>query len=308
MRIFVLSVVCCLTVACAQTPVGHNAERITPAAQQNNAIANLVIAEPLVNSFQAQRAIAQLNQIVLNTKLSDEERAQMHFRRGLLYDSVGLNALAYYDFTQAIRLQPDIPGVYNSLGIQHTLRGDFIEAYEAFDSTLEIDPEYDFAYLNRALASYYDKRYELSLSDINEFYAADTSDTYRILWRYLIQYQIDPQAANISLEQAKSGVADTAWTIRLIDFYLGTITQNDLLGDLLVGLENQKQLSERLCEVYFYLGKYYADRAQPAVAKNFFKLALATNVFEFVEHRYARLELELLNQSKTLESQVSEDK
>ena len=304
MRLFVLSVVCCLTVACAQTPVNLSAK---PATQQNNAIANLIIAEPLVNSFQAQRAIAQLNPFVLNTQLSDEERAQMHFRRGLLYDSVGLDALAYYDFTQAVKLQPDIPGVYNSIGIQQTLRGNFIEAYEAFDSTLEIDPDYQFAYLNRALASYYDKRYELSLNDINEFYAADKTDTYRILWRYLIHYQIDPQAAHSHLEQAKSGVSDTAWTVRLIDFYLGNITQNDLLGDLLVALENQKQLSERLCEVYFYLGKYYSDRAQPAVAKNFFKLALATNVFDFVEHRYARLELELLNQSKSSELKPTED-
>ena len=306
MRLFLITVLCGLTFACAQTPEMQNNPNITP-TPDNNAIANLVIAEPLVNSFQSQRAIAQLNQIVLNTKLSEEERAQMFFRRGLLYDSVGLNALAFYDFTQAIRLQPDIPGVYNSLGIQHTLRGDFIEAYEAFDSTLEIDPSYHFAYLNRALASYYDKRYELSLSDINAFYATDTSDTYRILWRYLIQYRIDPKAALHSLENAKSGVSTGAWTIRLIDFYLGEITQSDLLGDLLLGLENQKQLSERLCEVYFYLGKYYADRDQPAVAKNFFKLALATNVFEFVEHRYARLELELLHQHSPSDTKIAEN-
>lgn len=299
MRLLLLLGLCFLSLGCTQTPVGQMTVVPGTQASQSNAIANLVIAEPLLNSLQSQRAIAQLNQFVLNSKLSEEERAQMFFRRGLLYDSVGLHALAFYDFTQAIRLQPDIPGVYNSLGIQHTLRGDFIEAYEAFDSTLEIDPEYHFAYLNRALASYYDKRYELSLNDINQFYAEDKTDTYRILWRYLIQFQLDPEAAQAALLEARADVNKDAWTLRLIDFYLGNITQSALLNDLLLGLENQKQLSERLCEVYFYLGKYYADRAQPAVAKNFFKLALATNVFEFVEHRYARLELSLLNKKQS---------
>jgi lipoprotein NlpI len=33
-------------------------------------------------------------------------------------------------------------------------------------------------------------------------------------------------------------------------------------------------------------------------AANFFKLSLSTNVYEFVEHRYARLELDLMRTKK----------
>jgi lipoprotein NlpI len=42
------------------------------------------------------------------------------------------------------------------------------------------------------------------------------------------------------------------------------------------------------------LGKFNQRLGQNASAANYFKLALATNVYEFVEHRYAKLELDLM--------------
>jgi lipoprotein NlpI len=51
-------------------------------------------------------------------------------------------------------------------------------------------------------------------------------------------------------------------------------------------------LAERLTEVYFYLGKRDELQGQYASAISLFKLAIAFNVFEYVEHRYAFLELE----------------
>jgi lipoprotein NlpI len=63
---------------------------------------------------------------------------------------------------------------------------------------------------------------------------------------------------------------------------------------LISGVTSQQQLTDRLCEAYFYLGKYHSARGNTGVASNYFKLALSTNVFEYVEHRYARLELNLL--------------
>ena len=44
-------------------------------------------------------------------KMSNEERAALHFERGVLYDSLGLWGLARYDFTQALALQPKMASV-----------------------------------------------------------------------------------------------------------------------------------------------------------------------------------------------------
>lgn len=50
-------------------------------------------------------------------------------------------------------------------------------------------------------------------------------------------------------------------------------------------------LAQRLTEVYFYLGKRYQQKGDFANAISLYKLAIAFNVYEYVEHRYAFLEL-----------------
>lgn len=64
-------------------------------------------------------------------------------------DSLGLRALARNDFSQALAIRPDMPEVFNYLGIYLTQAGNFDAAYEAFDSVLELDPTYNYAHLNR---------------------------------------------------------------------------------------------------------------------------------------------------------------
>lgn len=58
-----------------------------------------------------------------------------------------------------------------------------------------------------------------------------------------------------------------------------------------VGLTYPKEYAERLCEAYFYLAKMAIETKQYQDAANYFRLALATNIYDFVEHRYARIEL-----------------
>jgi lipoprotein NlpI len=73
--------------------------------------------------------------------------------------------------------------------------------------------------------------------------------------------------------------------------FLGEVTENQVLGALIQGVTSQQQLTYRLCEAYFYLGKYHVEQGNSGIASNYFKLSLSTNVFEYIEHRYARLEL-----------------
>ena len=46
--------------------------------------------------------------------------------------------------------------------------------------------------------------------------------------------------------------------------------------------------------------EYNQNKGYNSAAANFFKLSLSTNVYEFVEHRYARLELELMRIKKVI--------
>ena len=262
--------------------------------QGNRQMGNLLLAEPAPMNQRSQLAIARYSHILANTDLEDEQRAQLLHQRGTLYDSVGLSGLAQYDFNQAIRLKPDLAEAYNSMGVHYTQQMDFIQAYEAFDASLDINPDMEFAFLNRGIALYYGGRPDLAVRDFGTFYNINASDPYRALWSYLASSEIDKPQAMIELAQQRKNLDENNWATKLVDLYLETTTESELLKALISGVTSQQQLTDRLCEAYFYLGKYHSARGNRGVASNYFKLALSTNVFEYVEHRYARLELNLL--------------
>ena len=252
---------------------------------------NLLLAEPAPADPRAQVAIARYSQILSQPSLTEEERAELFYQRGMLYDSVGLAGLAQYDFSQAINLKPDLAPAYNSLGVHLIQKREFDQAYEAFDSTLDIDPEYEFALLNRGIALYYGGRPELGVGDLEGFLEKSPSDPFRAIWAYIINNEVTPETASTKLREYRSQLDSSHWAVSLVDFYLGEITESDVLAELVKGVTSSKQLTERLCEAYFYLGKYHSRQGNRGKALNFFKLSLSTNVYEYVEHRYARLEM-----------------
>jgi lipoprotein NlpI len=257
---------------------------------------NLLLAEPAPVSIRSQMAIARYNQILDKAPLKEEERAELLYQRGLLYDSVGLAGLAQFDFSQAIQLKPDMAEAYNSIGIHYIQQMEFTQAYEAFDSTLDINPDYEFAFLNRGIALYYGGRPDLAVQDFDAFYSKDESDPYRALWAYIAESEVDMAKAQANLRNLSTRLDQKNWASVLVDFYLGDKSESQLLALLVSGVTNQQQLTDRLCEAYFYLGKYHSARGHKGIASNYFKLALSTNVYEYVEHRYARLELNLLRE------------
>lgn len=255
---------------------------------------SLLLAEPEPINARSQMAIARYNHILNQAPLKNEERAELLFQRGMLYDSVGLAGLARYDYSQALELKPDMAEAYNSIGIHHIQQMDFNQAYEAFDSTLDINPEYDFAILNRGIALYYGGRPELAVSDIDAFYQIDRNDPYRVLWAYIVNMKVSKEVAQDQLVQALKELNNEQWATKIVEFYLGKATEADVIARLLEDVKSQKQLNDRLCEAYFYLGKFNSLNGNKVKASNYFKLALSTNVYEYVEHRYARLELSRL--------------
>ncbi|WP_351122772.1 lipoprotein NlpI [Shewanella sp. T24-MNA-CIBAN-0130] len=257
----------------------------------NDNIAGQMIIAPVMPDYKLEVTLAKLNEILATMELTDEQRARFHYDRGVIYDSVGLRLLGRIDFHQALKLQPDLADAYNFLGIYYTQEGEFDSAYEAFDGVLELSPNYDYAFLNRGIALYYGERYELAVDDMKVFYARDPSDGYRVLWLYLMTAAVDKNAALVNLAQQREQLNDEDWSSILVDFYIGNVNQEQVFSAAKVGLSQPKEYAERLCEAYFYLAKHAAANGQYQQAANFYRLTLATNIYDFVEHRYARIEL-----------------
>ncbi|MDM7860654.1 lipoprotein NlpI [Alteromonas sp. ASW11-36] len=273
---------------CAQLPQ-------QPAAQMGN----LLLVEPIPANPRAQLAVARFNYILGQANIEDGERAELLYQRGMLYDSLGLSSLAQFDYSQVLKLRPDMAEAYNSIGIHYVQQQDFSQAYDAFDSSIDINPDYDFAYLNRGIALYYGGKPELAVEDLAVFQQRKPTDPYRAIWHFIAAREVDEIAALEQLRAARPGLDPTFWANNIVDFYLGDIDENTLLNSLIVDIENRTELNNRVCEAYFYIGKHHSRVGQRGKASNYFKLALSTNVYEFVEHRFARLELERLADSQT---------
>jgi lipoprotein NlpI len=274
---------------------------ITQACSTNtnpqSAIGDLIIAEPIEISYKNEIALARLTQVLLRAEISDGQRAELYYQRGVEYDKVGLRALARFDFNQALSLKPDMVDAYNFLGIHFTQLQEFNQAYDAFDSAIELAPDHEFAFLNRGIALYYGGRPNLASADFETFRQYQQNDPYRVLWQYLSDLEINKEKATSDLRLNAELISESVWAKNVIKLYLGEMSQNTFIGLLADNVNSNEGLTERLCEAYFYLGKYSQIQGDNYAALNFFKLALSTNVYEFVEHRYAKLELDLIRQT-----------
>ena len=256
--------------------------------------------EPVVPNYKTQLNIAKLNDILSTVKLTEAQRARFHYDRGVLYDKVGLRLLARYDFRQALKVNPRLADAYNFLGIYYTQEGDFDNAYEAFDSVLELAPDYDYAYLNLGIALYYGKRYKLASQNLQQFYKDDTHDGYRVLWQYIANKEINDSNALAILKKQRQQLSPETWSTVLVDNYLGKISDADVLKYARKNLSPERyniEYTERLCEAYFYMAKKVRAKGENQRAAEYLKLVLATNVNDFVEYRYAGIELSLVEKA-----------
>ncbi len=250
-------------------------------------------------SYKSEVALARLTEVIQRAEINDMQKAQLYYDRGVIYDSVGLRNLARLDFNRALRLKPDLVDAYNFLGIHFTQMQEFNQAYDQFDSAIDLNPAHEYAFLNRGIALYYGGRPQLAADDFEVFLAKQNNDPYRILWLYLAEQQVDNKVAIEKLKERSSFVSEQVWAKQVIQLYLGEVSQSQFIQQLTANVHSNKALTDRLCEAYFYLGKYAQYKGEEKVAINFFKLALSTNVYEFVEHRYAKLELDLIRQNNS---------
>ncbi|HAS6051317.1 lipoprotein NlpI [Vibrio vulnificus] len=267
------------TTGCASTTSSNKSQWVYPP-----------MAVPLQASVQQEVQIARLSQLLQRTDLSDEVRAKMHYERGNYYDSVGLRDLARLDFNQSLQLNPAQPDIFNLLGVYFTQVGEYDAAYEAFDSTLELDPSNSYAERNRAIALYYGGRLELAKEEMQKHYQDDPQDPFRVLWLYIIESDLDPVQAKADL-LSRYQQRSEEWGWVLVALMGEQVSEEQAFKAIIDASRENVLLAQRLTEVYFYLAKRYQQKGDFANAISLYKLAISFNVYEYVEHRYAFLEL-----------------
>lgn len=242
--------------------------------------------------FEQEVMVVRLGQVLQEAKLSQTERAELHFERGVIYDSLGLWSLARNDFSQAVELSPKMAAAYNYLGLYLLLEDDYDSSIDAFNAVLELDPNYDYTRLNRGLAFYYSGRYSEAERDFLAFYEADKTDPYRALWLYFNELELSPSDAKNKLVERSKGLSNNFWGTNIVAYFLGDYTLEQLREKMNAQAEpNTAQYAEILTETYFYLAKQALKMNQVEEAISLFRLTVANQVYNFVEYRFALFEL-----------------
>lgn len=243
--------------------------------------------------FDQEVMLVRLSQVLQEAKLSNKERAELHFERGVIYDSLGLWSLARNDFTLAVEHNPKMAAAYNYLGLYLLLEDDYDSSVDAFNAVLDLDPNYDYTRLNRGLAFYYSGRYSEAQRDLLRFYEADKTDPYRVLWLYFNELELlKASEAKNNLVTRSAGLSREFWGTNLVDYFLGKFTLEQLRFKINAEAKpNTAQYAEILTETYFYLAKQTLKLNQVNDAMSFFRLAAANQVYNFVEYRFALFEL-----------------
>ena len=252
----------------------------------------LPLAAAVQVRYQDEVNLLRIDQLLLNQKeLPTEQRARLFYQRALIYDRMGLNGHSRYDLSQTLSLDPSFAPAYNTLGLYYLLIGSFNEALESFDSALELSDNMQYSYLHRAIGLYEIGRYSLASKDIESFYGLDKSDPYRILWRYIINSKVDQTRALNNLKAAQKLNKDKRFAWLIVDVIAGRLNEKDFLHSISYGVTKNEALAQRLCEAYFYLGSWHKIKGNINKAIYYFKLSTATNIHDFIEYKYALIEL-----------------
>ena len=247
----------------------------------------------LVEREQYQILIGQMTSMLGKGDLTHEQKAQILYQLGLLYDRLGMDATARTMFMNSLVEVPDYARSYNFLGIYLASSERFAEAYDAYDAVLEIDPKEVYAYFNRGIALYYGNRAELGVQDLVKFYELDKNDPFRLAWLYILDREVDGQeiARQKLIERRNAIEKKVPWGLEVLDLLSGKISGHDLIESVRTANIEPLERARRLCEAYFYMAKEAAYNGEYKQAYDLFHLCLATNVSGYLEYRYARLEI-----------------
>lgn len=263
-----------------------------PPATTSQSLPFIPMAVPIQPSARNEVSLMRIDHILQRRELSNEDKAKLYFERGLINDSLGLRNIAQIDFDRSLFFNPSQPEIFNILGVYYTQDAKYDSAYDAFDSALELNNEHQFALRNRGIALYYAGRLRLAERDLLKHYESNFNDPYRSIWLYIVefeQYGEKKAQENLKLRYEESDKTSFGWEI--VRLYLNEITENEFIKEVQINSYSNQQLAERFCEGYFYLAKRYQIFGKEKLANTFYKLAMASNMYDFVEHRFSILEL-----------------
>lgn len=239
-----------------------------------------------------QMLLINISRLLETKAVTHNERAQVFYELGIIYDRLGMQTTARAMFMNALSENRRFAAAYNFIGIYFAEDGRFQEALDAFDSGLELDPDDAYVNFNRGIVLYLAGRAATALPDFITFYKADKNDPYRMLWLYLCENSIIGRDRALSALKLRYLHADTKaksdnWGYHIVKLYLGETSEDEFFAEIKTHQSKIEEFADHLCEGYFYLGMLRLIDGDDHLCYDLMSLSAATRRYAFLEYRYA---------------------
>lgn len=204
---------------------------------------------------------------------------------------------AIADATEAIRLRPDEAGAYLLRGQMEGMRGNLAVALADLDQSIALDPQNPASFMARGLVRDLSGDFSGALEDHEKSMTAQTPHTaYTGFWSALLRQRLHSAAKAQDLAAGLDETSDE-WTKTIARFLGGSCDEPALLAAAATGQDNVT--TKRRCEAFYYAGMLrLLAKNDPIGACELFEKCVATNVTDFSEYRFAKVELARLAGTK----------
>jgi len=189
-----------------------------------------------------------------------------------------------------------------NLGYLYFLKGQYEPAVADFTRVIEINPKDFQAYINRGNA-YYDQGYfKKAAGDYQKAIEINAEDEYARIWLLLALRKVSKDDYYVYLEEFENYVKSSRsekWVRTISRYYqwMYGLTESDVLSAAQAG-RDKKEVRQRLCEAYYYIGEEMLWKGDRKAAEEFFNKSLETRAYDFREYGSSKAMLRLMKQGK----------
>ncbi len=263
-----------------------------------------------------QNAITSLLVSLDSQDKSSQEKSEIFYNVGAIYDDLGLETLARFMYMNSVVQNPRYYRPYEVLGPYFFRDGKVGDAVDSLDAALTLDKDHSdaYIYLHRGIIMYYTEHYKNAFEDMMEFYKSDPYDPYKMLCLYFAseKHLGKDYADKLLLSYYKDTVKYKPKTaenfgFNFIKLYLGKTSVDKIFSEIVAVKDDADLFQEHLCEAYYYIGQYNLLKGKDKLAYDYFQLCKAARKYGFLEHRLAIYEIENLQKKYNLKKAVSVD-
>lgn len=238
----------------------------------------------------SDKALADLNRAIE----LDSEQAMYFYERGRVHADLGSDSLALSDYSRALRLDPDNADAANNRAWLRFHRHEWADAATDARRVIELAPDYVSARRILGYSLFGQADYAAAVKAFDEAITMEkdsAENAYALFIRHFGRIRLGQPDRQVAT--AWGYWPDKPWLQAIGRFLSGQIDE-EALEQVAREAKTPKELSERLCEMHFYIGMARLQAGDKSTARLRFQASVATNEKTFIEYTLAEAELKRL--------------